>query len=112
MSALMILASLWFKDARITGGTAAGCALALLNFKWLHVSTKAILSSGAEKAPPGATLKFVFRWIVIGAVVYVAYDTGLVSVVAMLIALLVPGVAAMIEAAYVTYRALKGDLQR
>ena len=87
-------------------GLAIGGMLALLNYRWLHSSLRAALAGGEKKVPPGTTVKFLIRWLVIAAVVYGASLTGYVDSAAMLIGLFAPALAIMIEAAYVTYRTI------
>jgi hypothetical protein len=95
-----------FADLRFALGLGLGGALALLNYRWLHSSVRAILEIGGEKAPPGASMKFFFRWLVIGVVVYLLTRTGLFDAVAILAGLFAPAAAIMMEAAYVTYKTL------
>lgn len=95
-----------FADLRMTLGVALGGALALLNYRWLQSSLRAILSVGSEKAPAGARLKMIVRWIVVAALAWAAHETGQFDAVGIIAGLLAPAVAVMIEAAYVTYRTL------
>jgi ATP synthase I chain len=104
--AVAILTSAVVANLKFVFGLALGGMLALLNYRWLHSSLRAALASGEKKAPPGTTMKFVFRWLVIATVVYVASLTGYVEAIAMLIGLFAPALAIMMEAAYVTYRTL------
>jgi hypothetical protein len=90
-----------------TLGLMLGGALALLNFKWLHASLRAVLEDGERKPPPGTAMKFIFRWVVIGLVIYIASSTGYFDTIAIFAGLFAPAVAAMVEAGYVTYRAVK-----
>jgi ATP synthase I chain len=104
--AISIVAAAFFADLKVMLGLAAGGALALLNYKWLHASLREILASSADKAPPGTSMQFILRWIIIGAVVYAASLTGYVNEIAVLGGLFAPAVAVMMEAAYVTYKTL------
>jgi hypothetical protein len=101
-----ILAAALFADLKFLLGLILGGLLALLNYRWLHSSLRAALATGAKTAAPGAAMKFVFRWVVIGLVVYAANLTGYFEPIAMLAGLFAPAVAIMIEAALVTYRAI------
>lgn len=103
---IAIIVAAAFSDLRMTLGVALGGALALLNYRWLQSSLRAILSVGSEKAPPGARLKMVIRWIVVAAIAWAAHETGQFDAVGIIAGLLAPAVAVMIEAAYVTYRTL------
>lgn len=93
-------------DLRFMLGLVLGGALALLNYKWLHSSLRAVLATGNEKTPPGTMIKFVVRWLVIAAVAWAANKTGYFDPVAILAGLFAPAVAVMIEAAYVAYKSV------
>ncbi len=104
-----VLVSAIFARLNFTLGTVLGGALALFNYKWLHASLRGIMGVGSEKTPPGTTMKFIFRWFVIGAVIYAASQTGRFDSAAMLAALFAPAVAIMIEAFYVTFKTIAQD---
>ena len=91
-------------DLKFMLGLVLGGALALLNYKWLHSSLRAVLAAGSQKTPPGTIIKFVVRWLVIAAVAWAANKTGYFDAVAILAGLFAPAVAVMIEAAYATYK--------
>ena len=93
-------------DLQFMLGLVLGGALALLNYKWLHSSLRAVLTTGNEKTPPGTMIKFVVRWLVIAAVAWAANKTGDFDPVAILAGLFAPAVAVMIEAAYVAYKSV------
>lgn len=94
-------------DRRFVLGLILGGALALLNYKWLHSSLRAIMAASNEKAPPGTMVKFVVRWLVIATIALAANKTGYFDAVAILAGLFVPAGAVMIEAAYVAYKTLR-----
>jgi len=104
--AIAVLTAAVFADLKFVFGLVVGGMLALLNYRWLHSSLRAALAGGEKKAPPGTTMKFVVRWLVIAAVVYAASLTGYVDAAAILIGLFAPALAIMIEAVYVTYRTI------
>ena len=106
MIILGTIAALGFTPLKFALGFALGGLLALLNFKWLHSSVKDILSAGTSKAPPGTTMMFVGRWLVVALVVYGANLTGLFEPAAMLAGLFAPALAILIEAVYVTVKTL------
>ena len=93
-------------DLQFMLGLVLGGALALLNYKWLHSSLRAVLATGNEKTPPGTMIKFVVRWLVIAVVAWAANKTGYFDAVAILAGLFAPAGAVMIEAAYVAYKSL------
>jgi hypothetical protein len=94
-------------DWRFVLGLVLGGALALLNYKWLHSSLRAIVAASNEKAPPGTMIKFVVRWLVIATIALAANKTGYFDAVAILAGLFVPAGAVMVEAAYVTYKTVR-----
>lgn len=102
--ALGVVAAAIFADSQFMLGLVLGGALALLNYKWLNSSLRAVLVVGSEKAPPGTLIKFVVRWLVIAAVAWAANRTGYFDPVAILAGLLAPAAAVAIEAAYVGYK--------
>ena len=104
--ALAIVAAALLADLSFMLGLLLGGALALFNYKWLHASLKAALATGTGKAAPGTVMKFVLRWVIIGAAAYAASLTGYFNPIAILAGLLAPALAVMIEAGYVTYKTL------
>ena len=90
-------------DLKFMLGLVLGGGLALLNYKWLHSSLRAVLATGQEKTPPGTMIKFVVRWLVIAAIAWAANMTGYFDAVAILAGLFAPAAAVMIEAAYIAY---------
>jgi hypothetical protein len=104
--ALAVALTAIFADLRYALGIGLGGALSLFNYRWLHSSVRAILELGGEKAPAGTSLKFFFRWFVIGVIVYLLTRTGYFDAVAILAGLFAPAAAIMMEAAYVTYKTL------
>ena len=101
----VVLAAL-LADLEFMLGLVLGGGLALVNYKWLHASLRAVLTAGTEKAPPGTVMKFVFRWVIVGAAVYAASLTGRFNALAILLGLLAPALAVMMEAVYVTYKTI------
>lgn len=93
-------------DLQFMLGLVLGGALALLNYKWLQSSLRAILEIAHEKTPPGTMIKFVVRWLVIAAVAWAANKTGYFDAVGILAGLFAPAVAVMIEAAYIAYKSV------
>jgi len=107
--ALGLIAALLFAEWSFTLGLGLGGALAIFNYKWMHASLREVLESGDSKAAPGAVMKFVVRWFVIGVIAYMAYGTGYFDPIAILAGLFAPAIAVIIEAGYVTYRTIIQD---
>jgi hypothetical protein len=101
--AISIVIAALTSDLKFMLGLVLGGALALLNYKWLQSSLRAVLATGQEKTPPGTMIKFVVRWLVIAAIAWAANLTGYFNPVAILAGLFAPAAAVMIEAAYVAF---------
>lgn len=109
---MAVVVSAFIATREVTFGLLLGGALALLNFKWLHLSVRDILSAGTSKAPPGTMMMFVVRWLVVAIVIYGASLTGYFDSVAMLSGLFAPALAVMVEAGYVTYKTIARSGER
>lgn len=110
--AMATVAAALLADWRFVLGLVLGGGLALLNYKWLNSSLRAIVGAGNAKAPPGTMIKFVVRWLVIAALAWAANRTGYVDAVAILAGLFAPAVAILIEGAYVAYRTTRTGGER
>jgi hypothetical protein len=78
-----VVASLPFGRWRITTGLLLGGLLSLLNHHWLSSSTAAAFKVLVHGAKPKLKLaQYVFRYVVVGTVVFVAYKLNLVSLLA------------------------------
>lgn len=111
--ACAILAAAIFADLHFLLGLILGGGLALLNYRWLHSSLRAILGTGSSHAPPGTSMKFIVRWLLIATLGWAANRTGYFDAVGILAGLFAPAAAVMIEAAYVTYRTIaRGNGER
>jgi hypothetical protein len=104
--ACAILVAAIFADLHFLLGLILGGGLALLNYRWLHSSLRAILGTGSVSAPPGTSLKFIVRWLLIATLGWAANRTGYFDAVGILAGLFAPAAAVMVEAAYVTYKTL------
>ncbi|HWC76305.1 MAG TPA: ATP synthase subunit I, partial [Blastocatellia bacterium] len=88
--AIAVLSAAVLADLKFVFGLVVGGMLALVNYRWLHSSVRGALATGEKKAPAGTTMKFVFRWVIVAAAIYLASLTGLVEPIAMLIGLFAP----------------------
>jgi len=104
--ACAILAAAIFADLHFLLGLILGGGLALLNYRWLHSSLRAILGTGSLSAPPGTSMKFIVRWLLIATLGWAANRTGYFDAVGILAGLFAPAAAVMLEAIYVTYKTL------
>ncbi|MGH9874245.1 MAG: ATP synthase subunit I [Pyrinomonadaceae bacterium] len=80
---LAAVGSLSFAHWRITAGVLLGGILSLLNHYWLSSSTAAAFTVLVHGEKPKLKLaQYILRYLVIGAVVFLAYKLNLVSLVA------------------------------
>ena len=94
---MAVIAAVWvgWQDAL---GVVIGTALAVVNFRFLSNSLRAILGAGHETAPPGTTMMFVFRWIIVGTVAYAILTSGVATIGGVFAGLFAPAVAIGLEA--------------
>jgi hypothetical protein len=96
---LAVIASLPFAPWRITAGLLVGGILSLLNHHWLSSSTAAAFSVVVHGAKPKLKLaQYILRYLVIAAVVFLAYKLNIVSLGATIAGLCSFVVALFVEA--------------
>src|SRR5262245_585127 len=96
---LAVSISAFYAPWRVTSGLLLGGLLALINHHWLQLSTGAALAVVATGEKPRITLlTYVFRYLVMGAATYVAYELRLASLTAILAGLSTFVVALLVEA--------------
>jgi len=81
-------------------GVAVGAGLALVNFWFLHTSLESILGAGHETAPRGTSVMLLLRWFVVAVAAYAIHRTGWASGGGIVVGLLAPAGAVMLEAVY------------
>jgi hypothetical protein len=81
---------------RVTTGLALGGALSILNYHWLRSSIEAVLSNATEKRPRLKLWGYISRYFVVSAIVFAAYELGIVSLPATVI-----GLSAFVPALFV-----------
>lgn len=73
---------------RFTTGLLLGGGLSILNYRWLHSSTAAIVSlSMGSQARRGRSTRYLFRYLVVAAAVFAAYQFQIVSLAAAILGL-------------------------
>lgn len=78
--------SLFFTPWRVTTGLALGGALALFNQHWLRTSVEAVFESATSERPPKMkAARYFLRYAVVAGLALLAYQSGLVSLVATLV---------------------------
>lgn len=96
----MALVALWIGNWWDATGVLGGTALAMVNFRFLHNSLRSILGAGNEQAPPGTTLMFVFRWVIVATAAFALFQFGWMSLGGIFAGLFVPAIAIALEAIY------------
>ena len=80
-----VVVSAFLAPWRVTLGLALGGALALFNQHWLRGSVEAVFEGATGARPPRMkAARYVLRYAVVAGLVFFAYQTGLVSLVATL----------------------------
>lgn len=96
---LAVMISAPLAQWRITTGLLLGGVLSLLNHHWLSSSTAAAFSVVAHGAKPQLKLaQYILRYLVVGAVVFIAYKLNLISLGATIAGLCSFVVALFVEA--------------
>ncbi|HEX8719995.1 MAG TPA: ATP synthase subunit I [Pyrinomonadaceae bacterium] len=94
---------------RVTAGLALGGALSLFNQHWLRSSVEAVFAGATAGRPPRVrAARYVLRYFVVAAVVFVAFKAGLVSLLATLAGLLAVVAALLAEGFRQLYFAVSG----
>ena len=82
-AAAAVAVSAFVAPWRVTAGLALGGALALFNQHWLRTSVEAVFEGATSDRPPKMkAARYVLRYFVVAAVVFVAFSAGLVSLAA------------------------------
>ena len=98
-SILAVLVSIFLGSWQFTTGLVIGGLLALLNHRWLQTSISAAFGVLLTGATPRITLgKYIFRYLVVGAVAFAAHTFGIASLVAIIAGLCTFVVALFVEA--------------
>ena len=98
-SVLAVLFSVFFSSWQVTTGLIIGGILAVLNHRWLQSSTTAAFGVLLKGETPRITLgKYIFRYLVVGAITFAAYELGIASLIAILAGLCTFVIALFVEA--------------
>jgi hypothetical protein len=96
---IAVLISVFLGSWQFTSGLVIGGLLALLNHRWLQTSISAAFGVLINGEKPRMTLgKYIFRYAVVGAVAFTAYQLGIASIVAIITGLCTFVVALFVEA--------------
>ncbi|MBX7218310.1 MAG: ATP synthase subunit I [Blastocatellia bacterium] len=86
----------WMMAASVT----VGCALAVMNYRWMHRSLRAIIQTTTEKPSPWQMSKFLFRWVLIAGVMFLFPRAFQLSTGGILFGLFSLPAAVMLEAGF------------
>ncbi len=81
-------------------GFSLGSALALLNYLWLHQAIERLMDSSSNRVPKKLVFKFVARYPLMFAGVYLFFKTGWLPFTAVLAGLFVPVAAVLVEGVF------------
>lgn len=95
-------------------GTALGCGIAYINFRWLVRGVEQLgerMAGGADpKSGSGMVSRFLLRYVLMGVAAYVILSVSPMSLYGLLAGLFLPVAAIAWEAAYEGYAALRRDI--
>jgi hypothetical protein len=97
--AAAVLASAWWMPWRVTAGLFIGGALSLLNHHWMRTAIMAAFALAADSGarPKLKIVRFVTRYFIVAAALFVASWLDIASLTAMLVGLCSFVVAALAE---------------
>jgi len=93
-----LLAALASGRAYFAAGFGLGAALAILNYYWLHQAVEGLMAAGRSRPGKMVVAKFLMRYPLAFAAVWVFYKTGWLPFMAILAGLFVPVAGVLIEA--------------
>jgi hypothetical protein len=107
--ALMLTAVAWWRFGRWPAlGFALGCAIAYLNFHWLKRGVSGLADrvthSGKPQSGAGIVVRFLLRYVLLGAAAYVILTSFPASLRGLFAGLCLPVGAIACEAVYELYR--------
>jgi hypothetical protein len=95
---LALLVILLRGQVRFAAGFALGAALAILNYFWIHQAVEALMTAGQSRVPKLVVAKFLIRYPLAFAALWLFYRTGWLPMAAILAGLFVPVAGVLIEA--------------
>lgn len=105
--AIAAVAGAAFAPWRVTAGLILGGLLSLLNYRWLHTSVAAMLNVDFSLQQPRASAsRYFLRYLVVGGIVFAAYNLQIVSLAATITGLCSFVPALLIEAGREFYIAI------
>lgn len=108
---LGLLAAAWAGGFRPALAFAAGAAVALLNFRWMHQVVRTLMEAAVARPSPWVIAKFLARYPLAFAGVYVCYKTGWLPFAWVLYGLFVPVAGVLVEACLQTALLMRGGTE-
>lgn len=113
--ALGLSAAAWWKFGRaVAVGFLCGCVIAYLNFHWLKSGVSGladrVTNSGKSQSGKGIVAKFLFRYLLLGAVAYGILTSFPASLRGLFAGLFLPVGAIACEAGYELYVAVTREI--
>ncbi len=104
-----LLAALVSGRAYFAAGFGVGAALAILSYLWLHQAVEALMTAGRSRPSKKIVAKFLIRYPLAFAAVWLFYKTGWLPFMAVLAGLFVPVVGVLIEGTIQLAEGLRRD---
>jgi ATP synthase I chain len=98
LGAAATAAAAFIAGPRFAAGLALGVALGILNFRWLHHAVRGLAAASEGRVPRSVLAKFVVRYPLVLAGLYLVYKTGWLPATAILAGLFVPVAGILAEA--------------
>jgi hypothetical protein len=92
-----LVAALASGRAYFAAGFGLGAALAILNYFWLHQAVEGLMEAGKSRPAMKLVAKFLIRYPLAFAAVWLFYKTGWLPFMAILAGLFVPVAGVLIE---------------
>jgi hypothetical protein len=93
----MTAAAAFIYGAKAAIGVAVGGVLAWLNFLWLDSSTRAMMVDPVTATTSILAMKYVFRYVIIAAVLFSIWWTGVLPVAAVIVGLMSFAIAVVLK---------------
>jgi hypothetical protein len=95
--------------ARAGVGFAVGAFFGILNYYWLHESVEALANAGRVRPPKRVIVKFVVRYPLVFAALYLFHQTRWLPFFTIIYGLLVPAGAILIESPFLIREGLRSS---
>ncbi len=108
---LGLIAAAYWGGFRPALAFAAGAAVALLNFRWMHQVVRALMEAAAARPSGWVIARFLVRYPLAFAGVYLCYKTGWLPFAWVLYGLFVPVAGVLVEACLQTTLLLRSGTE-